>query len=164
MPGKELAPRRASQSSAQMSELMMPNMANNLGNVFGGVILSLVDRVAAVAAIRHARSECVTVSFDRVDFHEPIYLSELVIARACVNFVGRTSMEVGVRIEAENLITGVRRHTNSCYVTFVAVDKKGRPVEVPQIVPETEQEKRRYEAARQRRRRRMEERRAEEDE
>jgi len=147
------APVRASQSA--MSELMMPNMANNLGHVFGGVILSLVDRVAAVAAIRHARQPCVTVSVDRVDFHEPIYLSELVIARSSVNFVGRTSMEVGVRIEAENLLTGVRRHTNSCYVTFVAIDRDGKPVLVRPLLLETEDDRRRNAAARARRAQRL---------
>lgn len=156
-----LEPRPCAASQATMTELMMPHMANNLGNVFGGVVLSLVDRVAAVAAIRHARNPCVTVSFDRVDFHEPIYLGELLIARSSVNFVGRTSMEVGVRIEAENLLTGDKRHTNSCYVTFVAIDKEGKPVPVPPVLAETAVEKRRYEAARERRRRRLEERRAE---
>lgn len=150
-----------SESKATMSELMMPNMANNVGNVFGGVVLSLVDRVAAVAAIRHARQTCVTVSFDRVDFHEPIYVGELVIANSSVNFVGNTSMEIGVRIEAENLVTGNKRHTNSCYVTFVAIDESGRPVPVPGIIAETDEEHRRCAAARDRRRRRMEERKAE---
>jgi uncharacterized protein (TIGR00369 family) len=144
-----------------MSELMMPNMANNLGQVFGGVILSLVDRVAAVAAIRHARQSCVTVSVDRVDFHEPIHLGELVIARASVNYVGRTSMEVGVRIEAEDLVTGVRRHTNSCYVTFVAIGTDGHPVPVRPLLLETEEDRRRHAAASARRRLRLEERQSE---
>ena len=155
MTGSELepAPVRASQSA--MSELMMPNMANNLGHVFGGVILSLVDRVAAVAAIRHARQPCVTVSVDKVDFHEPIYLGELVIARSSVNYVGRTSLEVGVRIEAENLLTGVRRHTNSCYVTFVAIDKAGKPVPVRPLLLETDDDRRRNEKAKARRAQRL---------
>jgi uncharacterized protein (TIGR00369 family) len=153
--------RPVSASRATMSELMMPNMANNLGHVFGGVILSLVDRVAAVAAIRHARQPCVTVSVDRVDFHEPIYLGELVTASASVNFVGRTSMEVGVRIEAEHLVTGTRRHTNSCYVTFVAIDAGGRPSPVPPLVLETEEDRRRHAGAADRRRRRLEERQSE---
>ena len=144
-----------------MTELMMPNMANNHGNVFGGVILSLVDRVAAVAAIRHARNASVTVSFDRVDFLEPIHLGELVIAKARVNFVGRTSMEVGVRVEAENLVTGARRHTNSCFVTYVAVDAKGLPVEVPPLQLQTDEEKRRHAAAKARREGRLREREAE---
>lgn len=142
-----------------MTELMMPHMANTLGNVFGGVILSLVDRVAAVAAIRHARQPCVTVSFDRVDFHEPIHVGELVVAGARVNFVGTTSMEVGVRVEAEDLISGVRRHTNSCYVTFVAIGPTGRPVPVAPLIVETDDERRRYGAAGRRREQRLQERR-----
>ena len=146
------------ESQAIMSELMMPNMANNFGNVFGGVILSLVDRVGAVAATRHARLPCVTVSIDRVDFLEPIHLGELVTARANVNFVGRTSMEVGVRIDAENLITGELRHTNSCYVIYVGLGEKGRPVPVPGVTPESDVEERWFEGGKVRRARRMEER------
>jgi acyl-CoA hydrolase len=95
---------------------------------------------------------------DRVVFHEPIHLGELVTAKASVNFAGRTSMEVGVYIEAENLVTGQRRHTNSCYVTFVAIDEEGRPIPVPPVVPETDEEQRRYEEAKVRRARRLEER------
>jgi acyl-CoA hydrolase len=111
-----------------------------------------------VSAIRHARMNCVTVSVDRVDFREPIHVGDLVVMKCSVNFVGRTSMEVGVRVESENLQTGIRRHTNSCYLTFVAIDRNGRPVEVPRLIPETEDETRRYEAARARRQRRLEER------
>lgn len=125
----------------------MPHMANNLGNVFGGVILSLVDRVAAVAAIRHAGGPCVTVSVDQVDFREPIHVGELVIAQASVNYVGRTSMEVGVRIEAEEVPTGRRRHTNSCYVTFVAIDEDERPRPVGPVIAESAEERRRHAAA-----------------
>ena len=123
--------------------------------------MALVDKTAAVAAIRHARSTCVTASIDRVDFREPIHLGDLVVLKASVNFVGRTSMEVGVRVEAEELVTGVRRHTNSCYLTFVAVDDTGCPKEVPMLVPESDPELRRYAAAQERRRRRLEERNAE---
>lgn len=133
----------------------MPQHSNNLGHVFGGVVLSMMDKTAAVAAIRHARMTCVTVSVDSVAFREPIHLGELLIMKASVNFVGRTSMEVGVRVDAENLLSGVRRHTNSCYLTFVAVDSAGRPVPIPQVVPETDSERERYEAARERRRRRL---------
>jgi acyl-CoA hydrolase len=140
---------------------MLPQDANNLGHVFGGVILGLMDKTAAVAAIRHARTSCVTASIDRVDFREPIHLGDLVVMKASVNYVGRTSMEVGVRVEAEDLISGVRRHTNSCYLTFVSVDRDGRPLEVPGLVPETDDELRRYEAAKQRRKRRLDERNAE---
>ncbi len=143
--------RHPRESEAVMSELMMPHHANIMGNVFGGVILSLVDRVAAVAAIRHARRPCVTVSVDKVDFKEPIHLGELVTAFARVNFAGQTSMEVGVKIIAENVLTGERRHTNSCYVTYVALNERGEPTAVPPVVPETHDEKRRYERAAQRR-------------
>jgi acyl-CoA hydrolase len=140
---------------------MMPGHANNLGHVFGGVVLAMMDKTAAVAAIRHARCTCVTASIDRVDFREPIHLGDLVVMHASVNYVGRTSMEIGVRVEAEDLLSGKRRHTNSCYLTFVAVDADGRPVEVPDIVPESPDEQRRYRAAVERRRRRLEERQAE---
>lgn len=144
-------PKPVSASQTVMTELMMPHMANSLGNVFGGVILSLVDRAAAVAAIRHAGGPCVTVSVDQVDFREPIHLSELVTARASVNYVGRTSIEVGVRVEAEHVPTGKRRHTNSCYLTFVAIDENERPRRVCPVLPETDIEKRRYAAAQARR-------------
>lgn len=143
--------RRPEESEAIMAELMMPQHANLMGNVFGGVILALVDRVAAVCAIRHAHRQCVTVSVDKVDFREPIHVGELITAFARVNFAGKTSMEVGVKIIAENVLTGEKRHTNSCYVTYVALDDKGRPAEVPAIVPVTADEKRRYERAAKRR-------------
>src|SRR5687768_11249854 len=141
--------------------LMMPHHENVLGHVFGGVVLSMVDTTAAVSAMRHARTPCVTVSVDRIDFREPIRIGELLTMKASVNFVGTTSMEVGVRVETENLLTGERRHTNSCYLTFVAIDKSGRPTKVAPITPETADEERRFAAAKERRRRRLEERHAE---
>jgi len=141
---------------------MMPQHANVLGNVFGGVVLSMMDTTAAVSAIRHARRVCVTVSVDRVDFREPIHVGDLLIMKSSVNYVGRTSMEIGVRVETENLLTGVRLHTNSCYLTFVAIDRNGTPVPVPPLKPETPDEIRRHEAARARRERRLHERIAEE--
>lgn len=140
---------------------MMPQHANNLGHVFGGVVLSLMDKVAAIAAYRHARTNVVTASIDRVDFREPVFVGDLVILKSSVNFAGRTSMEVGVRVETENMVTGQRRHTNSCYLTFVAVDREGHPVPVPDLKPESADELRRYHAASERRRRRLEERTAE---
>ena len=144
-------PRHPSESETVMSELMMPQHANIMGNVFGGVILALVDRVAAVAAIRHARRPCVTVSVDKVDFREPIHVGELLTAYGRVNFAGKTSMEVGVKVLSENPLTGQKRHTNSCYVTYVALDDQGVPTPVPPIVPETADEKRRYDRAAKRR-------------
>lgn len=153
--------RTVTETQHETSQLMMPQHSNNLDHVFGGVILAMMDTSAAVSAIRHARMNCVTVSVDRVDFREPIHLGDLVVMKCSVNFAGRTSMEVGVRVEAENLQTGIRRHTNSCYLTFVAIDRNGRPVEVPKLIPETEDELRRFEAAQERRRRRNEERKEE---
>ena len=149
------------ESQHESSELMMPHHANNLGHVFGGVMLSMMDRTAAVAAFRHSRLNVVTASIDRVDFREPIHVGDLVVMKASVNFVGRTSMEVGVRVEAEELLTGRRRHTNSCYLTFVAVDRNGRPIEIAPVVPETPDEIRRFQAAQQRRKVRLQEREAE---
>lgn len=148
-------------SQHESSELMMPHHANNLGHVFGGVMLSMMDRTAAVAAFRHCRLNVVTASIDRVDFREPIHVGDLVVMKASVNFVGKTSMEVGVRVEAEELLTGRRRHTNSCYLTFVAVDRNGRPIEISPVVPETSDEIRRFQAAQQRRKVRLQEREAE---
>lgn len=161
-PARRRLSRAVKDSQHESSELMMPHHANNLGHVFGGVVLSLMDKTAAVAALRHARRTVVTVSIDRVDFREPIRIGDLVVMKASVNYVGRTSMEVGVRVEAEDLLSGKRRHTNSCYLTFVAVDGRGRPVEAPAVKPVTRLEKRRYVAAQARRQRRLDERTQEE--
>jgi uncharacterized protein (TIGR00369 family) len=146
-----LEPRPPSASEGSVSELMMPQHVNNLGHVFGGVVLSMVDRAAAVVAMRHAGQECVTVSIDRVDFIEPIFAGELVICYARVTYVGRTSMEVGVRVLAENLFTGISRQTNSCFLTFVAIDQHGRPVPVRPLELETDEDRRRFEEGERRR-------------
>ena len=150
------------ESQHETSELMMPQHANNLGHVFGGVILSMMDKCGAIAAFRHSRASVTTASIARVDFREPIHLGDLVVMKASVNFVGRSSMEVGVRVEAEDLMTGIRRHTNSCYLTFVAIDRNGRPIEVAGLKPETDEEQRRYAAAETRRQARLNERESEE--
>jgi acyl-CoA hydrolase len=126
-------PKSPAASVAVFSELMMPHQVNNLGHVFGGELLSMVDRAAAVAAMRHAGCPVVTVSIDRVDFREPIYTGELVTCTARVNFVGRTSMEVGVHVEAEDLLSGTKRHTNTCFLTFVGIDEEHRPRAVPPL-------------------------------
>jgi uncharacterized protein (TIGR00369 family) len=130
MTDSDLHPKAPEASVTVVSELMMPHQVNNLGHVFGGVVLSMVDRAAAVAAMRHAGQPAVTVSIDRVEFVEPIHTGELVTCTARVNFVGRTSMEIGVQVEAENLLTGVKRHTNTCLLTFVAIDEDHRPCPV----------------------------------
>lgn len=145
------APKKPADSVAVVSELMMPHQVNNLGHVFGGELLSMVDRAAAVAAMRHARCPTVTVSIDRVDFVEPIYTGELVTCTARVNFVGRTSMEIGVRVEAENLLSGKKRHTNTCLLTFVAIDANHRPCPVsPLDLSDPEDERRSREGRRRR--------------
>ena len=143
--------KRPADSVAVFSELMMPNQVNNLGHVFGGELLSMVDRAAAVAAMRHAGSPVVTVSIDRVEFREPIYTGELVTCTARVNFVGRTSMEVGVRVEAENLLSGTKRHTNTCFLTFVAIDDAHRPCPVPPLDLSDPEDERRAREGRRRR-------------
>jgi acyl-CoA hydrolase len=149
--------RTVAESMHETSALMMPGDSNNLGHVFGGVILAHMDKSAAVSAIRHARNPVVTVSIDRVDFREPIHVGDLVVLKTAVNYVGRSSIEVGVRVECEDLVTGNRRHTNTAYLTFVAIDRNGRPVEVPALVAETEEERRRMIGGAERRRRRLEE-------
>lgn len=146
-----LPPAPPGDSVAVVSELMMPHQVNNLGHVFGGEVLSMVDRAAAVAAMRHARGSVVTVSIDRVEFKEPIYAGELVTCTARVNFVGRTSLEVGVRVEAENLRTGSKRHTNTCLLTFVAIDEQHRPTPVrPLDLTDPEDDRRARDARRRR--------------
>jgi acyl-CoA hydrolase len=114
------------------------------GNVHGGTIMKLIDTAAGIVARRHCRTNVVTASMDRLDFHEPVFIGELVLLRASINHTGKTSMEVGVRVEAENLLTGEVRHTNSAYLTMVALDEDRKPTPVPKIVPETEHEKRRF--------------------
>lgn len=131
-------------SEAVISELMMPNQVNPLGHVFGGVVLSMIDRAAAVSAMRHARRPVVTASIDRVDFREPIYAGELVTCCARVTCVGRSSMEVEVAVEAENPLTGGRRQTNLCYLTFVAIDEEHEPVQVPRLQLDNEDDRRRF--------------------
>ena len=151
MNNPDMAARRPSASESTVSELMMPHQVNNLGHVFGGELLSMVDRAAAVAAMRHAGGPCVTVSIDRVEFKEPIYTGQLVTCVAQVNFVGRTSMEIGVSVWAENLLTGERREANTCLLTFVAIDQDHRPRPVPPLELETPEEERRFREGRRRR-------------
>ncbi len=149
MPTK--TPKKPADSVSIVSELMMPHQVNNLGHVFGGELLSMVDRAAAVAAMRHAGCPTVTVSIDRVDFREPIYTGELVVCTARVNFVGRTSMEIGVRVEAENLVAGTKRHTNTCFLTFVAIDSKHRPCAVAPLDVSDPEDERRFREGKRRR-------------
>lgn len=140
---KSPAPKPVRASVTTLSDLMGPPDANLHGTVFGGKVLAMVDKAAAVAAMRHAGRLCVTVAMDRVEFHVPIEVGDVVVAEARVNGVGRSSVEVGVDVYAERPGGGARRHTNSCLVTMVAVDSKRRPAAVPPLLAETPDEKRR---------------------
>src|SRR5713226_8402245 len=144
-----------SASKTIISQQMLPSDANPMGNIHGGSILKLVDVAAAVAALRHARTQVVTASIDRMDFFNPVYVGNLLIMKASVNYAGRTSVEVGVRIEAEDLKTGRITHTGSSYLTYVAIDENGQPVEIPDVIPETPDEKRRWREGKQRRAERL---------
>jgi acyl-CoA hydrolase len=134
---------------------MMPQDANIQGNVYGGTIMKLMDEIAGVVAARHCRKNVVTASIDQMSFLKPVYIGNLLILKAAVNYVGTTSLEVGVRIEAEDLSTGRVVHTGSSYMTFVALDENGHPTTVPKIVPVTRKEKRRFREARARRAKRL---------
>ena len=144
-----------SNSQIQMMELVQPNDANNLGNMLGGKVMHLIDIAAAMSGLRHCRKPVVTASVDSLDFRYPIKLGNMIILRASVNYTHNTSMEIGVRVESENPLTGERFHTSSAYLTFVALDENGKPTEIPKVIPESETEKRRYGAAVKRRELRM---------
>ncbi len=144
-----------SESATTMVRVMMPMDANLSGNVFGGTILRLIDETASIVAFKHARSNVVTASIDRMDFYSPVYIGDLLRLNASINYVHRTSMEIGVRVEAENPLTGEVRHTGTCFLTCVALDKNGKPTPVPRLVPETEEEKRRWAEAESRRKIRL---------
>lgn len=143
------------ESAVVMAQQMGPPDTNPAGNVHGGVVMKLIDTAGGVVAIRHARANAVTASIDRLDFHYPIYSGDLVILKASVNMAGKSSMEVGVRVESENLFTGEVRHTASAYLTYVALDKAGRPTQVPLLILETEDDKRRNKEAMARRETRL---------
>src|SRR5213593_2715956 len=144
-----------SASRTIISMQMLPSDVNPMGNVHGGTILKLVDVAAGVTALRHSRTQVVTASIDRMDFYHPVYVGNLLILKASVNYSGRTSVEVGVRIEAEDLKTGKVTHTGSSYVTYVALDDEGKPTEVPELVPHSAVEKKRWNEAKQRRTQRL---------
>ncbi|HYU81638.1 MAG TPA: acyl-CoA thioesterase [Candidatus Polarisedimenticolia bacterium] len=138
-------------SKTVMSRTMLPSDANPYGNVHGGEVMKLIDAVAGAAATRHARARVVTARIDELSFLAPVYVGHLVTAKASVNHVGKTSMEVGVRVEAEDMLTGNVVHVASAYLVFVATDEHGKPVPLPPITAETDDERRRMEAAETRR-------------
>jgi acyl-CoA hydrolase len=138
-------------SASEYLELALPNDSNGFGNVLGGKVMHLVDLAAAMAGMRHARKPIVTASVDSMHFLHPVHIGELIMLRSSVNRVFRSSMEIGVKVMTEKLLTGERLHTCSAYLTFVAIDHEGRAIAVPPVIPETEDEIRRYQQAGERR-------------
>lgn len=145
------AARTVSETQSEYSEISLPNDANLLGNMLGGHVMHLVDLCGAIAAMRHARCTVVTASVDQMSFLHPVHVGELVRLKSQVNRVFRTSMEVGVKVWVENLMDGKLRHTSSAYLTFVALDRAGNRVVLPPVIPESDEERRRFEEAAERR-------------
>jgi uncharacterized protein (TIGR00369 family) len=139
--------KKISESAVLTAQLMSPQDANAAGNVHGGVIMKLIDDAGGAVAYRHARSNVVTVSIDRLSFLHPIFVGDLVTFKASINMAGKTSMDIGVRVEAENLITGQVRHAASAYLTYVALDVHSKPKPVAPLIIETKEEERRLRQA-----------------
>lgn len=141
-------PRTIRETRHESSRIMMPLDANPMGAVYGGTIMKYMDEVAAISAIRHAHAPCVTASIERMDFLEPVRIGDLLIFKSAVIFCGRTSMIVGVKVEAENPLEAHRRQAGKCFLTFVALDKRGRPTPVAPIEPTDDEERRWFERGR----------------
>lgn len=139
-----LVARSASESALTMTQYMLPEHANPLGNVHGGVVLKLCDECGGIIAARHARHPAVTLTVDSVTFHKPVTLGRLLLVHGFITWVGRTSIEVELRVEAEDLVTGDREHTNSAWIVYVALDEQGRPTPVPPLVLATDEERQRF--------------------
>lgn len=150
--------KKISDSQIIMTELVLPNHTNQLGNLLGGQLMHWIDICAALSAAKHNNRICVTASVDRVDFHHPVKLGDAVTLIASINRVFKTSMEVGVKVYAQNFREGTKIHTNTAFLTFVSVDKNGRPVEAIEADPETDDEKRRFDEALKRRENRLKDR------
>ena len=149
--GHPLPVRTPSESSSEMTELILPNDTNTLGNLLGGRLMHFIDLVGAMAAYRHSRTHVVTASMDHIDFIAPVHVGDLLILKSKLNRAFNTSMEVGVKVWVENTIAGTHRHVASAYLTFVAIDSQGRRVPVARLQPETEEEQRHFEDAARRR-------------
>jgi uncharacterized protein (TIGR00369 family) len=147
--------KRVSETSVVMVQPMSPQDANQAGNVHGGVIMKLIDMAGAIVAQRHAQTNIVTASVDRIDFLQPVFIGDVLFLKASLNLVGRTSMEVGVRVESENPLTGEIRHNASAFLTYVSLDESRKPTEVPPLIIETDAEKRRNQDAQARRETRL---------
>jgi acyl-CoA hydrolase len=157
-PNPNVPMRKVSESQSEMTELILPNDTNTLGNLLGGRLMHFIDLVGAMAAYRHSRTHVVTASMEHIDFIAPVHVGDLLILKSSLNRAFNTSMEVGVKVWVENTISaGMHRHVASAYLTFVAVDPQGRRVQVPRLDPQTADEKRRYEDAGRRREYRLSE-------
>lgn len=150
-----LAGKPVRESQAEMTEVVLPNDANVLGNILGGKVMHLMDIAAAIAAHRHSRSHVVTAAVDHLDFRHPVKVGQLIVLKSSVNRVFHTSMEVGVKVFSEDILSGTRLHTSSAYLTFVALDEQGRLRPIAPVIPETEEEQRRYRQAEERRQYRL---------
>jgi acyl-CoA hydrolase len=149
---------RGSETSLVLTHLMQPADANFMGNIHGGIIMKLIDEAAGACAFRFCRTRVVTAAIDRIDFHHPVQVGNLVRLMANVNYAGSKSVEVGVRVEAEDLTTGMRTHTNSAYLVFVALSDSGKPITVPRLAIETDEQRHWLAEAQERRRKRLAER------
>jgi uncharacterized protein (TIGR00369 family) len=147
-------PQTASASEISLNQLMLPEHANALGNVHGGVIMKMVDEAGAIAAMRHARKPCVTIAIDSMTFKQPVHVGQLMVCHARVSYVGRSSMEVQVRVHAENLLTREVTHTNSAYAVYVALGPDGKSSPAPELLLETEEDARLFAEGHERQRRR----------
>ncbi|GIV80202.1 acyl-CoA thioesterase [Litorilinea aerophila] len=146
----DLRPRTVADSALTLTQFMQPEHSNSLGTVHGGVLLKLCDECGGIVASRHARRPAVTVTVDSVTFHQPVYVGQLLLVHGRITYVGRTSMEVELRVEAENLLTGEITHTNSAYFVYVALDDQLRPTAVPPLDLQNDEERRRFEEGRRR--------------
>jgi acyl-CoA hydrolase len=144
---KQLAGKLVSASRTEMTEVVLPQDANVFGNILGGRVMHLVDIAAAITAHRHCRSMAVTASVDHIDFRNPIRVGEVITLKASLNRAFHTSMEIGVKVFSEDILTGEKKHTTSAYVTFVALDEERRPKPVPAVICETSEDRRRYREA-----------------
>jgi acyl-CoA hydrolase len=151
----ELAPKSAAESATEMTQMVLPNDANPHGTALGGTVMHWMDLAAAAAAHRHARRPVVTASVDQITFEHPVRIGQLAILKARVTHVGRTSMEITVDVGVEDLNSGSRQHTSTAYFTFVAIDDKGRPVAVPPLRLDSEDDRREHAAGEERRARRL---------
>ena len=147
MTAVNLEAKTVEESKMVMAYQTLPQDANPSGTVHGGIIMKFIDSAAGSAAIRHSRSNCVTTSMDRMEFYQPVYVGDMITIIASVNYVGNSSIEVGARVESENMLTGETRHTASAYITYVAVDDHGKPRQVPGLILATEDDQRRHRKA-----------------